>query len=99
MIRSLHIDRRAFLKGIGGVALALPVLDAMGAEVTDHIPRRFCAMYTANGMSLPKSENGIDEWSWVPTKGNGSDFEFGISTEPLAPFRKKRSFLGGMLHP
>ena len=28
---SLHIDRRAFLKGLGGVALALPVLDAMGA--------------------------------------------------------------------
>ena len=65
---SLHIDRRAFLKGLGGVALALPVLDAMGAEVTDQIPRRFCAIYTANGMSLPKSEHGIDEWSWFPDR-------------------------------
>ena len=26
---SLRLDRRAFLKGLGGVALALPVLDAM----------------------------------------------------------------------
>jgi hypothetical protein len=43
MTTSLKIDRRAFLKGIGGVALALPVLDAMGAEVTGEIPRRFCA--------------------------------------------------------
>jgi uncharacterized protein DUF1552 len=99
MNRSTRLDRRAFLRGLGGVALALPVLDAMGAEVTDQIPRRFCALYTANGMSLPKSENGIDEWSWFPTKGTGSDFVFGKSTEPLAPFRKQLSFMGGMLHP
>jgi len=84
---------------LGGVALALPVLDAMGAEVTEKIPRRFCAIYTANGMSLPKSEHGIDEWSWFPTKGTGNDFVFGKSTEPLAPFRRKLSFFGGMLHP
>ena len=55
MKSSLKLDRRAFLKGIGGAMLALPVLDAMGAEVTDETPRRFCAIYTANGMSLPKS--------------------------------------------
>ena len=69
MSRSLHIDRRAFLRGLGGVTLALPVLDAMGAEVTDQIPRRFCALYTANGMSLPKAEHEIDEWSWFPAAG------------------------------
>jgi Protein of unknown function (DUF1552) len=99
MNRSTRLDRRAFLRGLGGVALALPVLDAMGAEVTDQFPRRFCALYTANGMSLPKPENGIDEWSWFPTKGTGKDFVFGKSTEPLAPFRKQLSFMGGMLHP
>jgi Protein of unknown function (DUF1552) len=97
--RSIHLDRRAFLKGIGGVVLALPVLDAMGSQVTDQIPRRFCAVYTANGMSLPKAENGLDYWSWFPTVGTGKDFEFGKSTEPLAPFRKQLSFMGGMLHP
>ena len=69
MNRSLQLDRRAFLKGIGGMALALPVLDAMGAEVTGQIPRRFCAIYTANGMSLPKAENGLPEWSWFPAAG------------------------------
>src|SRR3954451_331133 len=99
MSRGLLIDRRAFLKGLGGVSLALPVLDAMGPEVTDQIPRRFCALYTANGMSLPKTENSIDEWSWFPSKGTGSDFVFSKSTEPLAPFRKQLSFMGGMLHP
>ena len=99
MSSSLQIDRRAFLKGMGGVALALPVLDAMGAEVTDQIPRRFCAMYTANGMSLPRSTHAIDEWSWFPTAERDGEFVFGKSTEPLAPFRKQLSFMGGLYHP
>ncbi len=97
--RLQKIDRRAFLKGMGGAALALPVLDVMGAEVTGQIPRRFCALYTANGMSLPKSEHGIDEWSWFPAAGGNANFVFGKSTEPLAPFRKQLSFMGGLHHP
>jgi hypothetical protein len=99
MPSSLLLDRRAFLKGLGGVTLALPVLEAMGAEVTNQIPRRFCAIYTANGMSLPKEEHGIPEWSWFPAKGANGEFEFGKSTEPLKPFRSKLSFMGAMHHP
>ncbi|HYO81603.1 MAG TPA: DUF1552 domain-containing protein [Bryobacteraceae bacterium] len=99
MSRSIRLDRRAFLKGLGGVTLALPVLDAMGAEVADAIPRRFCALYTANGMSLPKQEHGISDWSWFPISSPGSDFAFTKSTEPLAPFRNKLSFMGGLYHP
>ena len=41
MAISLKLDRRAFLFGAGGVTLALPVLDAMGAEVAAKVPRRF----------------------------------------------------------
>ena len=93
------IDRRAFLRGIGGAALALPVLDAMGAEVTEQAPRRFCAVYTANGMSLPKEENDLSEWSWFPTAEQNGEFVFGKSTEPLSPFRQKLSFMGGLYHP
>jgi hypothetical protein len=93
------IGRRAFLRGVGGMALALPVLDAMGAEVAEEIPRRFCALYTANGMSLPRPEHGIDEWSWFPTAQRDGEFVFGKSTEPLGPFRKQLSFLGGLYHP
>lgn len=93
------LDRRAFLFGVGGVTLALPVLDAMGAEVREQVPRRFCAVYTANGMSLPQKEHGIDEWSWFPTAEKDGKFVFGKSTEPLAAFRKKLSFLGGLHHP
>jgi hypothetical protein len=71
----------------------------MGAEVTDQVPRRFCAMYTANGMSLPKSEHGISEWHWFPTEEKNGEFVFGKSTEPLSPFRKQLSFMGGLYHP
>jgi hypothetical protein len=99
MNSSRPIDRRAFLRGVGGAALALPVLDAMGAEVTDQIPRRFCAVYTANGMSLPRPEHGIDEWSWFPRAERDGEFVLGKSTEPLSPFRRQLSFLGGLYHP
>ncbi len=99
MSSSLRIDRRAFLQGLGGVALALPVLDAMGAEITESTPRRFCALYTANGMSLPQASHGINEWSWFPTAEHNGEFVFGKSTEPLSRFRKQLSFMGGLYHP
>ncbi len=98
MAAPVKLDRRSVLKGLAGASLALPVLEAMGAEVAEQIPRRFCAMYTANGMSLPKAEHGIGEWHWFP-QVEGNEFEFGKSTEPLAPFRKQLSFLGGLHHP
>src|SRR5262245_40839308 len=99
MTSSRPLDRRAFLRGIGGMTLALPVLDAMGAEVAERSPRRFCALYTANGMSLPRAEHGIDEWSWFPRAERDGTFVLGKSTEPLAPFRAQLSFLGGLSHP
>ena len=95
---AMKLDRRAVLKGLAGVTLSLPLLEAMGKEVAEKAPRRFCAMYTANGMSLPKSAHGMDEWSWFPTT-EGKSFEFGKSTEPLKPFRDHVSFLGGLYHP
>lgn len=98
MPSNAQFDRRAVLKGIAGATLALPILEAMGKEVAEKPPRRFCALYTANGMSLPKKEHGIDDWSWFPTT-KGKDFVFGKSTEPLSPFGKQLSFLGGLHHP
>ncbi len=98
MAMTAKLDRRSVLKGIAGATLVLPILEAMGEEVASHTPRRFCALYTANGMSLPKPEHGINEWSWFPTI-EGREFKFGKSTEPLSPFRKQLSFMGGLYHP
>lgn len=92
------LDRRAVLKGLAGVTLALPLLEAMGQPAEMQVPRRFCAIYTANGMSLPKAKNEIDEWCWFP-RDEGRDFEFGKSTEPLRAYRGQVSFIGGLYHP
>ena len=99
MANSVKLDRRAVLKGLAGASLALPVLDAMGSEVAGQTPRRFCALYTANGMSLPHEKNEIPEWSWFPTAEKDGQFVFGKSTEPLADFRDQLSFMGGLYHP
>ena len=99
MSNSIQLDRRAVLKGVAGTALALPVLDAMGKEVAEQTPRRFCALYTANGMSLPKEQHGINDWHWFPKAENDGEFVFGKSTEPLSAFRKQLSFMGGLFHP
>ena len=98
MFPSNRLERRAVLKGIAGTALALPALEAMGSGVSDHRPKRFCALYTANGMSLPKAENEIDQWSWFPTREEAGQFVMGESTAPLKPFRGQLSFMGGLYH-
>ena len=95
---SPKIKRRSVLQGLAGTALALPPLEAMGSKVTDNSPKRFCAIYTANGMSLPKTNHDINEWSWFPTREESGSFIFGESTLPLKPFRKHLSFMGGLYH-
>jgi hypothetical protein len=50
-------------------------------------------------MALPQAQHKIDEWSWFPRAENKGEFVFSKSTEPLAPFRKQLSFMGGLYHP
>ena len=99
MSQTFKLDRRAFLQGTAGMTLALPLLEAMGKDVAEKTPRRFCALYTANGMSLPHAKHGIDEWSWFPRAEKDGRYVFGKSTEAFAPFRKQLSFMGGLYHP
>lgn len=96
--KSLRISRRMLLQGLAGVALPLPRLEIMGNEQPTPRPKRFCGIYTANGMCLPEAQNEIDDWSWFPAQ-TGRDFQFTQSTQPLSPFRQQLSFMGGMHHP
>ena len=96
--KNMKLDRRSVLRGVAGMGLALPALEAMGSAVTDTPPRRFCALYTANGMALPKPQHGLDDWSWFPRTSENGEFQFGRSTKPLEPFRDQLSFLGGLFH-
>ena len=97
MTSSARLNRRSVLKGIAGTSLVLPVLEAMGKEVVEQNPRRFCAIYTANGMSLPNEEHELGDWNWFP-QARGRDFTFSKSTAPLQPFREQLSFMGGLYH-
>ena len=98
MQNQLKLDRRSVLKGLAGVVLPLPLLEAMGEEVVGKPPRRFCAIYSANGMSLPEEKHGIADWNWFPRQNKDGKFVFGKSNEPLSPYRDQVSFLGGLAH-
>ncbi|MGY8771204.1 MAG: DUF1552 domain-containing protein [Pirellulales bacterium] len=93
------INRRTTLKGLAGISLALPYLEVMGDEKaeTKSAPKRFCALYTANGMSLPKEQNKIADWHWFPHQ-TGSNFQFNSSTKPLEKFRDELTFFSGFHH-
>jgi len=93
-------SRRSFLKGTLGASLVLPPLEFLGSwpDRGRVNPRRFCALYTANGMSLPNAKHGIDEWAWYPAE-TGTDFSFNQSTTPFVPLREDLTFIGGLHHP
>jgi hypothetical protein len=97
MIRFCRVSRRWVLQGIAGTSLILPRLQVFGNDAAHQRPKRFCAIYTANGMALPDPKNGIDDWNWFPANP-GRDFQFNKSTEPFSPFREQLSFLGGLYH-
>lgn len=95
---TVQFDRRIMLRGLAGVMLPLPVLPSLSDDKVVDPPRRFCAIYTANGMAMPEEKNKIPQWNWFPSK-TGQEFEFNKSTEPFSPFRHQLSFLGGLHHP
>jgi hypothetical protein len=96
-ITKKHLPRRAFLHGMAGTSLGLPLLDAMVPALTAQTrtaaaPQfRFGAIYwpadTATGPSAPEM--------WQP-EAAGTDFEFTVPTKPLEPFREYVTMLGGL---
>src|SRR5690349_11485683 len=88
-----HLPRRTFLKG-AGVALALPLLDAM-------IPARTLLARTA---AKPMQRLGfvyvphgaiIDQWTPVQV---GKGFEFTRILKPLEPYRDYLNVVSGFGH-
>jgi hypothetical protein len=82
-ITKKHLDRRTFLRGAFGTAIALPLLDAMVPAATAQTltaagqRTRFGAIY------MP---NGVYPGLWHPTKA-GKNFEFNRTMKPLEPYR------------
>ena len=95
MVFRKSLPRRVFLRGMAGT-LALPLLDAMvpafasPGDTAAKPPVRLGVVYVPNGMW--PMEN------WTP-KGEGADFEWGPTLEPLASFRDRVLVLSGLRQP
>lgn len=70
--------------------------DARRSDVA-HAPK-FCALYFGFGVSLPDEAGEDAKWRWFP-KGEGSNFQFNDSLQPLEPHRERLTVLGGLSHP
>ena len=89
MKKSWHLSRREVLRGLGGISLGLPFLEAMAATAPKQAsaPKRLACMFFPNGVTLPKeSDPHHAEWHWFP-KGEGKGFKLNKSTESFEPHR------------
>jgi hypothetical protein len=87
---SRQLSRRSLLRGAAGVAVALPLLDAMqpreAAAQAAATPLRFGVFFSANGV--------IDA-DWTPTGGE-KDFVLSTALAPLAPHRSDINIVQGL---
>jgi len=92
-IRRPALSRRHLLRGLGGAAIGLPLLDAMRspgrarAAGTD-CPKRLIIMYTPNGT--------IADSFWPSAVNSESDFELSPILAPLEAYKQDLLILGGL---
>ena len=91
------MNRRAMLRATG-ISLALPWMESLAAPAASSTPRRFCSIYFPYGVSLPSQDGESGHWHWFP-KGEGKDFTFNKSLQPLEAWRDQVTVLGGLSHP
>ncbi|MFC7338846.1 DUF1552 domain-containing protein [Haloferula chungangensis] len=97
------LDRRSFLRGSAGFALALPAFETFakvaGASAQPQNPKRFACFYLPNGVPMPRKDDpAYQDWSWFP-HGDGRDFSFTKCLDPLEPLRDDLTVISGMSHP
>lgn len=84
----MSLDRRAFLRRLGGAALALPLLQLpRRAKAAGEFPTRVVVFYQPNGT---KKE------LWSPQGGTETEWAPGRLLTPLAPWRDKITLLDGV---
>jgi hypothetical protein len=90
------LPRRTFLRGVG-VALGLPLLDAMVPALTAlsqtaaRPVRRLGFVYLPNGVAMNFS--GVNYWTPI---GEETNFELSPILSPLAPFRSRLTVVSGL---
>lgn len=96
------IDRRRFLRGTAGFALALPAFESFsavaGAAEKHTIPKRLACFYLPNGVPMPREDDpAYTDWSWFP-HGSGREFTFSKCLDPMEPLRGELTVISGMSH-
>jgi len=95
-----HLSRRTMLKG-AGVTLALPFLEAMvpaatALSQTAATPKlRTGFFYLPHGAIQGNTSLGAAGDRWTPT-GSGASFKLNTIMQPLEPFKKYVSTIGGL---
>src|SRR5688500_15518529 len=79
-----RLSRRTFLRGAGGVAIGLPLLNIMiekpaGAQATPPPPRRLIFSFKPNGDEVARRFTNTDE----------AGFQFDEFLAPLEPYRSE----------
>jgi hypothetical protein len=90
-----HLDRRTFLRGALGTAVALPLLDAMVPAATAQSLTAARERFRFGAIYMP---NGIYHDLWHPEK-TGKDFEFNQIMKPLEPHRDYLTTISQMKAP
>ncbi len=100
--RKLALSRRHFLRGLGAcVALPalpslLPTLRVQAAEATAGATVSTAAAAPLR-MAFVTIPNGVNQANWWPT-GEGKEYEFGATMEPLAELKDKIQIISGLDH-
>lgn len=89
----LRLSRRAMLRGAGGIAISLPLLEIMGTSAAraEGLPhrKRLVVVYSPHGRQQ------ISNAKWRPT-GTGEDFVLGEFLSGFEPFRQDMIVLSGV---
>ncbi len=82
------LDRRTLLKGLGGAAVGLPLLEAMQpARAQTAPPLRLVVVYHAQGVLMDQ---------WTPRRAADGSYSFGEVLDPLTPFKDDMVVLSGV---
>ncbi|MEM9943733.1 MAG: DUF1552 domain-containing protein [Planctomycetota bacterium] len=96
------LNRRAFIRGTSGFALALPWLETLASKGhfnKPNAPKRLACFYMPDGVPMPlESDPAFKDWSWFPL-GSGRDFKFTKCLEPLESLRSDLTIFSGLSHP
>ncbi|MBM3779704.1 MAG: DUF1552 domain-containing protein [Acidimicrobiia bacterium] len=93
IVTKRHLRRRTFLRG-SGVALALPLLDAMVPALT---PVANTAAAPVRRIGFVYYPNGVIQEQWFPAAA-GTAFEWTPSLGALSPHRSRLVVLSGLNH-